>query len=64
MSERAKYEAVMAVAFSTLKGLLEAGCDDDDFAHEMFGAIERKAGSYLPPIKGVLNVALQDTKVN
>ena len=40
-----------------------ADCGDREFADHIANQIERKAGSYLPPITGVLHIALDEAKV-
>lgn len=62
MIDRSKFENMVALGRQTARVLIELGADED-FAREIERQIERKAGSLLPPIKGVLNVELLSTKV-
>lgn len=61
--DREKWRAVCAVAEQTALGLRDAGVDDE-FAAEISRLIERKAGSYLPPVQGKFAVSLDQAGVN
>lgn len=60
---REQFEAVFAISRQTKKALIEAGVDSA-FSAEIEQAIERKAGSFLPPVSGVFQTQLGNAGVN
>lgn len=63
MEDRTKFDRTLDIARALFRDLIAAGVDSD-FASEVVHRIERKAGSYLPPINGTLHANLDDAKVN
>lgn len=62
MNDQERYDSLCALARTTSQELLTLGADEE-FASSIRTQIERKAGSYLPPITGRMSAALSEALV-
>ena len=60
--DRKKWADVCAIGDKTRDELIAAGVDEE-FAANIVEVIRHKAGSYLPPVHGVLKIKFDDASL-
>ncbi|TXH52530.1 MAG: hypothetical protein E6Q97_15410 [Desulfurellales bacterium] len=60
---RDQFERIEAAADIFMHDLVSLGVDGIE-AQQIRDAVVHKAGSLLPPVKGVLNIKLEDARIN